>query len=136
MSRATSSRQIYGIAEIANELEVRRETVAQWHNRAQLPDPDEQLGMGPAWLAKTIEPWIQAKRVHIAGRALMSTNLGMMVWVLFLGGLIWASVSTRRGLDEACASGSIAAIERATCRYGNVLHASGQFELSLEGSWS
>jgi predicted DNA-binding transcriptional regulator AlpA len=88
------ARKIYGIAEIAEELGVRRETVAQWHNRKQLPDPDEQLGMGPAWLAKTIRPWLEKKKAQIAAKALMSTNLGVIVWLLVFGGLIWASFTT------------------------------------------
>ena len=128
MSETAAPRRIYGIAEIATELGVRRETVAQWHNRNQLPEPDEQLGMGPAWLAETVRPWIDKKKLQIAGKALMSTNLGMVVWVLFLGGLLWANFATRRTFDEACASGSPTEIERATCRYGTVLQASDKFE--------
>ncbi|MBA3425549.1 MAG: hypothetical protein H0U04_13650 [Rubrobacter sp.] len=133
MSEMDSNRRIYGIAEIAAELQVRRETVAQWHNRRQLPEPDEQLAMGPTWLAKTIEPWIKTKRLHISGKVLMSTNLGMVVWFLFLGGLVWANLSTHRRLDEACASESAVAIEEAACSYGNVLHASEQFESFTRG---
>lgn len=120
-------RSIYGINEIASELGVRRETVAQWHNRKQLPEPDEQLAMGPAWLAATVRPWIDKKRAQIAAKTLMSTNLGMILWFLFLGGILWANFTTRRGFDEACASGSPVEIERATCRYGTVLQASEQF---------
>lgn len=127
MSDATS-RRIYGIAEIANELGVRRETVAQWHNRKQLPEPDEQLGMGPAWLAETMRPWIDKKRAQIAAKAVMSTNLGMILWFLVLGGVLWANFTTRRGFDEACSSGSPLEIERATCRYGTVLQASDRFQ--------
>jgi hypothetical protein len=128
VSESEAPRRIYGIAEIATELAVRRETVAQWHNRNQLPEPDEQLGMGPAWLAETLRPWLDKKKAHIAAKALMSTNLGMIVWVLMLGGLLWANLSTRKTFDEACAMGSPAEIERATCRYGTVLEASEKFE--------
>lgn len=123
-----AQRQIYGINEIAVALGVRRETVAQWHNRKQLPEPDEDLAMGPAWLADTINPWMEQKRAQLAAKALMSTNLGMILWLLFLAGLVWANVSARREFDGACVSGSVAAIERATCRYGNVLQAANHFE--------
>jgi len=37
-----------------------------------------------------------------------------------------------RRLDQACASGSAVAIEEAVCSYGNVLHASEQFEFPRE----
>lgn len=122
------AREIYGIAEIAAELGVRRETVAQWHSRKQLPEPDEQLAMGPAWLAATVRPWMDKKRVQLAGKALMSTNLGMILWFLVLGGVLWANFAARRDFDDACLTGSLAAIERAMCRYGNVLEASDRFE--------
>jgi predicted DNA-binding transcriptional regulator AlpA len=135
MSAADTPRRIYGIAEIANELGVRRETVAQWHNRNQLPKPDEQLGMGPAWLAETLRPWLDSKKAQIAAKALMSTNLGMIVWFLILGGLLWANFSTRKTFDEACASDSPAEIERATCRYGTVLEASEKLRSSRLGSF-
>ncbi|HEV2756912.1 MAG TPA: hypothetical protein VG318_14185 [Actinomycetota bacterium] len=123
-----AQRRIYGINEIAVALGVRRETVAQWHNRKQLPEPDEHLAMGPAWLAETIRPWMENKRAQLAAKALMSTNLGMILWFLFLAGLVWANVTARREFDDACVFGSPDAIERATCRYGNVPHAADHFE--------
>lgn len=52
----------------------------------------------------------------------------MIVWLLILGGLLWANFSTWMTFDEACATGSPAEIERATCRYGTVLEASDKFE--------
>lgn len=52
---------IYGIAEIGEALGARKETVAQWHHRGRLPEPDFRLAMGPVWLAQTIEPWIEGK---------------------------------------------------------------------------
>ena len=58
----------------------------------------------------------------------MSTSLGMILWVLLLGGILWANLSAKRGLDEARATGLVGSIERAACRYGNVLHAPEQFE--------
>lgn len=47
-----------GIAEIAEQLGMRRQTVAQWHARAKLPPPDGQLAMGPVWRETTIEAWL------------------------------------------------------------------------------
>jgi len=53
------TRKVYGIAEIAQALGVKRQTVAQWHHRGKLPPADEELSMGPVWFAETIEPWIK-----------------------------------------------------------------------------
>lgn len=64
----------------------------------------------------------------------MSTNSGVIVWFLVLGGLLWASLTTRRAFDEACAAGFPAEIERATCRYGSVLEVSGKFEDFTRGA--
>jgi hypothetical protein len=61
----------YGIAEIAEALGARRQTVAQRFYSGGLPEPDQRLKMGPVWHAATIEPWIKAeqkKRRKEAGR--------------------------------------------------------------------
>lgn len=73
---------------------------------------------------KLFRGWLRFAGRLMPRGTLMSTNLGMVVWVLFLGGLVWANFATRRTFDEACASGSPKEIERATCRYGTVLQAS------------
>jgi hypothetical protein len=39
--------------------------------------------------------------LRLTPKALMSTSLGMILWVLFLGGILWANLSAKRGLDEA-----------------------------------
>jgi hypothetical protein len=134
MSATGPDRSISGIAEIAAELGVRRETVAQWHNRNQLPEPDEQLGMGPAWLAETLRPWLDSKKAQIAAKALISTNLGMVVWFLIFGGLLWANFTTRRTFDEACAAGSP---NENRARHLSVWNRSGGFgEVREVHSWS
>ncbi len=51
----------YGIAEIADALDVGTPLVSVWRKRGKLPDPDITLRMGPVWLAATIEPWIHGK---------------------------------------------------------------------------
>ncbi len=53
--------RLYGIAEIAQALGARRQTVAQWYQRGKLPEPDAHLAMGPVWTARTIEPWIRRR---------------------------------------------------------------------------
>jgi hypothetical protein len=54
--------KMYGIAEIADALGLRRETVAQWHFRGKLPEPSAELKMGPVWAGRTIEKWIEEQR--------------------------------------------------------------------------
>ena len=56
-----SSTSLYGLAEIADEIGVRRGTVAQWHRRGKLPAPDALLAMGPVWTEQTLLPWLQAR---------------------------------------------------------------------------
>ncbi len=56
---------LYGIAEIAAALGARPPTVAQWHRRGRLPQPDEVLAMGPVWYGDTIRPWIENERIRI-----------------------------------------------------------------------
>jgi len=50
------------IAEIAHEIGARAATVAQWHRRGKLPEPDARLSCCPVWLASTIAPWIAERK--------------------------------------------------------------------------
>lgn len=59
------STNLYGVAEIAAALGARPPTVAQWHRRGRLPQPDEVLAMGPVWYADTIRPWIDKERIRV-----------------------------------------------------------------------
>lgn len=54
--------KLYGVQEIADALGVPRGTVSQWLKRGQMPEPDARLAMGPAWTAKRIEGWIEARK--------------------------------------------------------------------------
>lgn len=69
--------KLYGIAEIAEALDVDRHLVAQWYRRASqdlaggmdLPRPDAVLAMGPVWFGKTIAPWIRKQKPLAQQRA-------------------------------------------------------------------
>jgi hypothetical protein len=68
-------RRIYGVAEIATalsdgEVTIDRRHVAVARRRGALPEPDEELAMGPAWLAATIEPWLAGQLSKPAGERL------------------------------------------------------------------
>jgi hypothetical protein len=52
--------KLYGIDEIAQALEAKRDTVSKWYRRGKLPRPDAVLGIGPVWKARTIAPMIRA----------------------------------------------------------------------------
>jgi hypothetical protein len=54
--------KFYGISEIADELDERRQTVAQWYRRGKLPEPTEVLAMGPVWTGKAIAPFLREQR--------------------------------------------------------------------------
>lgn len=46
-----------GIPEIADRLNVKRETVDMWRYRGLLPDPKWVVGGRPAWDWKDVELW-------------------------------------------------------------------------------
>lgn len=71
-SRPPERRQHYGIAEIADSLEVDRQLVTVWRRRRSrgIPEPDDELAAGPLWVAATIEPWISATRRRLAMESL------------------------------------------------------------------
>ena len=49
--------ELWGIAEIAGELGVRRETVHYHIRRPGFPEPVVRLAMGPVYLADEIRKW-------------------------------------------------------------------------------
>lgn len=53
--------KLYGIAEIAEAIGARPQTVAQWYRRGKLPPPDTVLAMGPVWTGKTLAPWLRER---------------------------------------------------------------------------
>jgi hypothetical protein len=55
-------RKLYGIKEIADEIDQRRQTVAQWYRREKLPPPTEVLSMGPVWTAEAIKQFIRDEK--------------------------------------------------------------------------
>lgn len=54
--------KLYGIREIANEIEARPETVAQWYRRGKLPEPNQVLAMGPVWTKQRINSFLIDKQ--------------------------------------------------------------------------
>jgi hypothetical protein len=56
------ARKLYGIAEIAESLDVSPETVAQLRRTTTLPEPDEELQLGPVWTARHIAGWLGEQR--------------------------------------------------------------------------
>jgi hypothetical protein len=54
--------RLYGIAEIAEAIGQRPNTVAQWFRRGKLPNPDAELAIGAVWTGKSIGPWIRKQR--------------------------------------------------------------------------
>jgi hypothetical protein len=51
---------IVGIKEIAERLNVRQQTAAQWRHRGILPEPEGTVSGAPAWRWVTIERWARA----------------------------------------------------------------------------
>ena len=62
--------KLYGIAEIANALEVDRHLVAQWYRRSSrnlsggmdLPKPNAVLSMSPVWTGQTLNSWLRVMK--------------------------------------------------------------------------
>lgn len=57
-------RAFYGIAEIADALNLGRQLVTVWRRRRShgIPEPDAELSSGPIWRGETVEPWIDKVR--------------------------------------------------------------------------
>ena len=60
-------RKLLGMAEIAEELEAKPTTVAQWYRRGKLPPPTEILALGPVWSREDIGDFIEGNRGYSAG---------------------------------------------------------------------
>lgn len=54
--------ELWGIAEIAAAMGVRRETVYYHRRRSGFPEPIARLAMGPVWLADDIRAWRLSSR--------------------------------------------------------------------------
>lgn len=46
-----------GVADIADRLGVKRQTVALWNMKKRLPPPDWQLRSGPLWHWPRVKKW-------------------------------------------------------------------------------
>lgn len=49
--------ELWGIAEIAAALKIRRETVQYHARRPGFPEPIARLAMGPVWKAADVREW-------------------------------------------------------------------------------
>lgn len=59
--------EVVGIAEIAERLDVKVETVYQWRQRELLPDPDIYQ-KPPLWRWPTVEKWArETRRLPVEG---------------------------------------------------------------------
>lgn len=71
---------IVGIKEIAERLNVRQQTAAQWRHRGILPEPEGTVSGAPAWRWVTIESWARATG-RVGGVAEIVTE-GKIAWRL------------------------------------------------------
>lgn len=67
---------LYGVAEIAERIGVRRETVSVWLGRGRLPEPTARLACGPVWTAERIGPWIRTMRRRYGEARIADTTNG------------------------------------------------------------
>ncbi|MBA2706832.1 MAG: AlpA family phage regulatory protein [Gemmatimonadaceae bacterium] len=49
--------ELWGIAEVAEALDVDRSTVYEWQRRSDFPRPVARLRMGPVWEAEALRDW-------------------------------------------------------------------------------
>lgn len=63
-----ASRKVYGLAEVAGIIGVKRKKVRRWIDKGRVPAPTDLLATGPVWLAETIEPWLRKYLTPVALR--------------------------------------------------------------------
>lgn len=66
--------KLYTYAEIAAALGVSSVSIRMKMNRGLLPEPDYRVGQSPAWKARRIEPWIEARKAEMAAAAIAADS--------------------------------------------------------------
>jgi predicted DNA-binding transcriptional regulator AlpA len=61
-------RKVYGLAEVAGIVGVKRKKIRRWIDKDRLPAPTDWLADGPVWLAEAIEPWLRKYLTPVAVR--------------------------------------------------------------------
>lgn len=49
--------ELWGPAEILEQLEVSKATLTRWRERDDFPAPEQELHMGPLWRAVDVREW-------------------------------------------------------------------------------
>lgn len=58
--------ELWGVAEIARELDIGRETVHHHIRRGGFPEPVARLAMGKVWLAQDVREWRRESRTRVS----------------------------------------------------------------------
>ena len=56
---------VMGVAEIANELGVHRNTAWRWTTRDDFPVPAARLASGPIWHRRDVETWARKRKLGL-----------------------------------------------------------------------